>query len=144
MRGVRRMKAARIVVLGVAVVAGGLAAYLAAGDSPPPPAPQPVAKFDTVDVLVAKTDIGMGQTIKAPDIGWQQWPASSAGSLLIRRSSDPNAIETYDGAIARMPIASGEPLRDSKVIKAKGSGFMAAILPQGMRAISTEISPETG
>ena len=31
-----------------------------------------------------------------------------------------------------------------KLIKANGSGFMAAILPSGMRAISTEISPETG
>ena len=29
-------------------------------------------------------------------------------------------------------------------VKANGSGFMAAILPTGMRAISTEISPETG
>jgi pilus assembly protein CpaB len=29
-------------------------------------------------------------------------------------------------------------------VKADGSGFMAAILPTGMRAISTEISPETG
>jgi pilus assembly protein CpaB len=29
-------------------------------------------------------------------------------------------------------------------VKADGSGFMAAILPAGYRAISTEISPETG
>ena len=29
-------------------------------------------------------------------------------------------------------------------MKPDGSGFMAAILPSGMRAISTEISPETG
>jgi pilus assembly protein CpaB len=29
-------------------------------------------------------------------------------------------------------------------VNAKGSGFMAAILPTGMRAISTQISPETG
>jgi len=29
-------------------------------------------------------------------------------------------------------------------VKGDGSGFMAAILPTGMRAISTEISPETG
>ena len=29
-------------------------------------------------------------------------------------------------------------------MQANGSGFMAAILPVGMRAISTEISPETG
>src|SRR5207253_1363213 len=30
------------------------------------------------------------------------------------------------------------------LVKADGSGFMAAILPAGYRAISTEISPETG
>ena len=35
-------------------------------------------------------------------------------------------------------------MREAKLIKADGSGFMAAILPSGMRAISTEISPETG
>ncbi len=29
-------------------------------------------------------------------------------------------------------------------MNAKGSGFMAAILPSGMRAVSTQISPETG
>ena len=31
-----------------------------------------------------------------------------------------------------------------KLVRANGSGFMAAVLPSGMRAISTEISPETG
>ncbi|GCC45561.1 hypothetical protein chiPu_0029818, partial [Chiloscyllium punctatum] len=36
------------------------------------------------------------------------------------------------------------PIREQKLVKANGSGFMAAILPSGMRAISTEISPETG
>ena len=48
------------------------------------------------------------------------------------------------GSIARAPFIQGEPIRDQKLVKAEGSGFMAAILPTGMRAISTEISPETG
>ena len=43
-----------------------------------------------------------------------------------------------------LPLVAGEPVREAKLIKAGGSGFMAAILPSGMRAISTEISPETG
>ncbi|MEM5426803.1 Flp pilus assembly protein CpaB, partial [Paraburkholderia ferrariae] len=42
------------------------------------------------------------------------------------------------------PFIIGEPIREQKLVKANGSGFMAAILPSGMRAISTEISPETG
>src|SRR5207244_11804851 len=48
------------------------------------------------------------------------------------------------GPIARAPFTAGDPIREPKLVKANGSGFMAAILPTGMRAISTEISPETG
>ena len=48
------------------------------------------------------------------------------------------------GSIARAPFIAGEPIREQKLVRADGSGFMAAILPTGMRAISTEISPETG
>ena len=54
------------------------------------------------------------------------------------------ASSNIAGSIVRVPMAAGEPVRDNKLIKAKGSGYMAAILPSGMRAISTEISPETG
>ena len=43
-----------------------------------------------------------------------------------------------------MPFIAGEPIREQKLVKANGSGFMAAILPTGMRAVSTEISAETG
>jgi pilus assembly protein CpaB len=44
----------------------------------------------------------------------------------------------------RQPFSAGEPIRDGKLIKGKASGYMAAILPAGLRAISTEISAETG
>ena len=43
-----------------------------------------------------------------------------------------------------MPVAAGEPIREPKVVIAKGGGFMAAILPPGMRAVSLDISPDTG
>ena len=38
----------------------------------------------------------------------------------------------------------GEPIREAKLIKGNNAGFLAAMLPAGKRAISTEISPETG
>src|SRR5438874_13021211 len=62
----------------------------------------------------------------------------------VRRTEKPAAIEQLSGAIARSPFVAGEPIRDAKLIKANGSGYMAAVLDKGMRAISTEISPETG
>ena len=67
-----------------------------------------------------------------------------AGSNLINRASRAEAIKEIAGSIARAPFIAGEPIREQKLVKANGSGFMAAILPTGMRAISTEISPETG
>jgi pilus assembly protein CpaB len=142
---VKRMNRARIVVLTIAIGAGGVAAYLASGsDSRPPPSAEPVAQLQTVDVLVAKSDIGLGQTVTPNDVLWQTWPAAAASNSFIRRSDRPDATKEITGSIARAPFIAGEPIREPKLIKANGSGFMAAILPQGMRAVSTEISPETG
>ena len=140
---VKRMTPARIAVLALAVVAGGIAAYLASG-SGDKPAPSPVAQMQTVDVLVAKNEIGLGQSVKPDDLQWQTWPAATASSNFIKRTDRPEATKEITGSIARYPFIAGEPIREPKLVKADGSGFMAAILPTGMRAISTEISPETG
>jgi pilus assembly protein CpaB len=141
---VKRMNRARIVVLAIAVGAGGVAAYLVSGSSDKSPPPEPAAQLPTVDVLVAKSDIGLGQTVKPEDVQWQTWPSATASSNFIKRSERPDATAQVTGSIARSPFIAGEPIRDQKLVKADGSGFMAAILPSGMRAISNEISPETG
>jgi pilus assembly protein CpaB len=141
---VKRMNRARIVVLTIALGAGGVAAYLASGSDSKPPPTEPVVQLQTVDVLVAKSDIGLGQTVTSNDMLWQTWPAAAASNSFIRRSERPDATKEITGSIARSPFIAGEPIREPKLIKANGSGFMAAILPQGMRAVSTEISPETG
>ncbi len=138
------MKTARLVVLGIAIAAGGVAAYLASSydtkpvvaDAPPP--------LPTVDVLVAKSDIGLGQAVGVDDMQWQTWPAATASNNFIRRNDRPEATTQIAGSIARYPFIAGEPIRELKLVKANGSGFMAAVLPGGMRAVSTEISPETG
>jgi pilus assembly protein CpaB len=62
----------------------------------------------------------------------------------MRRNERPEAAKDVIGSIARSPFIAGEPIREPKLVKPNGSGFMAAILPTGMRAVSTEISPETG
>ena len=138
------MDKARILVLAIAGCAGLAALYLASGsDDKPAPAP-PVAQLPTVDILVAKTDIGLGQAVKPEDLQWQTWPAATASASFMRRDSNAEAIKDVTGSIARAPFIQGEPIREQKLVKADGSGFMAAILPTGMRAVSTEISPETG
>jgi pilus assembly protein CpaB len=140
---VKRMNPARIAVLGIAIVAGGIAAYLASGSDDKPAPAQPVAQLQTVDVLVAKNEIGLGQSVKPDDLQWQTWPATGSSNL-ITKTGRANAMTEITGSIARYPFIAGEPIREPKLVKADGSGFMAAILPTGMRAVSTEISPETG
>lgn len=139
------MNTARIVVLVIALGAGGVAAYLASGyENRPAPAAPVAEKLPTTDVLVARSDIGLGQLVKPEDMQWQTWPAATASGSFIRRDGRPEAINQIAGSIARVPLMQGEPIREQKLVKAQGSGFMAAILPTGMRAISTEISPESG
>jgi pilus assembly protein CpaB len=139
------MNTAQAIVLTIAVGAGSIAAYLVSGsESNKPVVAEPVTQLQTVDVLVAKNDIGLGQSVKPEDMQWQTWPAATASSTFIRRNERPDATNQIVGSIARAPFITGEPIREQKLVKADGSGFMAAILPTGMRAVSTEISPETG
>jgi pilus assembly protein CpaB len=139
------MKAARLVVLGVALAAGGLAALLAGRSEKPAPAPQkPVAQLETTDILVAKSNIGAGAPLPVHELEWKAWPTSSAGPHFIRKSDRPNAIEELTKSYTRSAISAGEPIQESRLIKAGQAGYMAAILPSGMRAVSTEIKPETG
>jgi pilus assembly protein CpaB len=138
------MKPARIVVLLVALAAGGIAALLAGRSDPPAPITQaPVAPLATVEVLVAGSDIALGQSVSANEFRWQTWPAASAGANFIQRNDKPDAINQLAGSIARSPFFTGEPIRESRMLKGPG-GYMAAMLPSGMRAISTDITQETG
>ena len=136
------MKFARIAVLAIAIIAGGAAAILVGGDEPPPPPPV-VQMAPTSEVLIAESDIGMGQVIQPSMLSWRPWPETGTAGF-ITKTATPEAISELTGAIARQPIVTGEPIRMQKVVKADGSGFMSAILPAGMRAIATEISAETG
>lgn len=143
------MKSAQIIILGGSVAAGLAALFLLNGAfNRAPPPPQTIVQREetpTIRVLVAHRDIGLGQTIKPDDLQWQAWAESSASNSFIRDTDTPKKeITDFVGRIARQPFVEGEPIREQKLIQANGSGFMAAILPQGKRAVSTEISDKTG
>jgi len=137
------MKAARLVVLGVAIAAGGVAAMLAGKGHKPEAPPPPMPTLETVDVLVAKADLQRGQLIEPPQIGWQAWPKAAANANFITRAVRPNAVTEFVHAIVRVPVAAGQPIYNPMVVFAKGSGFLAAVLPKGMRAIAMDVSPDS-
>jgi Flp pilus assembly protein CpaB len=97
------MYTARIVVLAIALSAGGVAAYLASGSDTKPPPAEPVAQLQTVDVLVAKSDIGLGQTVTPGDTRWQTWPAATTSNTFIRRNERPDAVTQIAGSLGLKP-----------------------------------------
>src|SRR5271154_1744678 len=93
------MNTARIIVPTIALGAGGIAAYLASGSDKPAPA-EPAAQLQTIEALVAKSEIGLGQTVKPEDIQWRNWPSDSASSSFIRCNDLPNPT-THAETLAR-------------------------------------------
>src|ERR1700747_3102626 len=104
---VKRMNRARIVVLTIAIGAGGVAAFLASGSDTRQPT-EPVVQLQTADVLVAKSDIALGQTLSADDMIWQTWPAATASSTFIRRNERPDATTQIAGAFASSAFIARE------------------------------------
>lgn len=141
------MKSARIIVLAIAVGAGGLAALLAGNMGEPEvvTVEQPAAapEIATEDVLVAARDIPMGSGVGNEGLSWQAWPRDAVNPAYITRAVRPDAAEDLAATIARTPFLAGEPIKEAKLVRTD-RGFMSAILPAGMRAVATRISPETG
>jgi pilus assembly protein CpaB len=138
------MKRARIIVLAIALTAALGAAWIAKKIVSGPRDVETVEKtVGATDVLVAAKNIGLGDSVRSDDLKWQQWPVEGVTPGLITRDAQPNAPTEFSGALARAPFIAGEPIKDQKLIKASEGGVMAAILPAGMRAISTPIREET-
>ena len=133
------MKPARLAVLGVAILSGGGAAMMMRKSEPPPAPPRAAPQtVNMSNVLVAVADVPMGQTLRAADLRWQPWPADAVPGGLITKNQAPDALEQTVGSIARTNLLGGEPIRRERLIKADG-GFMAAMLPSGMRAVAISI-----
>jgi pilus assembly protein CpaB len=138
------MKRAQIIGIGVAGSAGLLAFVMIQGLVNKPQVEKTVeVQVKSTEVLVARADIGLGQVANESLLRWQSWPEEAVTTGFVTRASTPNAMTQLSGAIARTPIMAGEPITSQKLIKAGQGGVLAAILPAGMRAISTKIKDET-
>ncbi|MER8368618.1 Flp pilus assembly protein CpaB [Mesorhizobium sp. M1378] len=140
------MPASRLIILSVAIAAAGGAGYVAKNMvvAPPPPVvdsgPQAPA-IALQDVLVLSGDVPMGSPL-ANNISWESWPSAGINANFITRAAEPEALDKLKGAVARVALYAGEPLRRSKLI-GEGQSFMSSILPSGMRAVATSISADT-
>lgn len=142
------MKPARIMILAVAAVAAGMAGLLAmrlAGkrDVIPQQIAAVVEREATVNVLVASANLPVGSRLNEQSIHWMAWPESGVVKGLITASERPDAPKDMNGAVVRLPIFEGEPIREEKVADSS-SRILSSLLPSGKRAVATEISVATG
>jgi pilus assembly protein CpaB len=139
------MKPAQIVLLLVALLAGGLAAFLATrGDSPAPQQSQVrVAEAPKVQVLVAKTPIGMAERLTADNVEWQNWPEGALRPDYVTNAAMPDAPQKLAGSVARFEFFAGEPIRDAKLVHVD-QGYLSAVLDKGKRGVSIPIDAASG
>ena len=140
------MKPARILLLLVAIVAGGLAAFLATrGEAPQTQIIQTtqIQQEAKRQVLVATSTIGVGQRLTRNLVSWQDWPDGAVRPEYITSDVIPDAPDQMVGTVARFEIFAGEPIREAKLVRAD-QGYLSAVIQQGMRAVSVSVSAESG
>ncbi|MGH7028113.1 Flp pilus assembly protein CpaB [Brevundimonas sp.] len=72
--------------------------------------------------------------------------AEDAAARVTRAATDlatGGAKADYIGAVVREPILAGEPIVARKIVRAGDSGYMAAYLEPGMRAMAIRVTVET-
>ena len=144
------MSPVRLIILVIAAGAAIGAVFLVRSMQQPAPAVAAVApvevekpKAPAKQILVAKSAIPVGKFVVADDLKWQAWPDGSPTGAFIDQKGNPEALEKMAGAVARYELVEGEPITNTKLVLPGDSGFMAAMLKPGTRAVAIEIAPET-
>ena len=161
---------AAVAALGLALVVramGSPSGEPAAVATAAPVETRPMAK-----VLVAARDLQPGERLAEGDLAWKDWPVDEVNPAFITDGSVPvgdaaaaaedkpegavasvtraaanlaggGAKADYVGSVVRDPILAGEPIVARKIVRAGDSGYMAAYLEPGMRAMAIRVTVET-
>lgn len=143
----RNIKPSRILLLLVALLAGGVAAFLATQRDQPvaEPVPQPATELvqeARTQILVAKAAIGIGQRLSPASVEWQDWPQGAVRPEYITIAAAPEALTDMSGSVARFEFFPGEPIREQKLVRAD-QGYLSAVLDNGMRGVSVSVAAES-
>ena len=127
-------------VLGLALICGGLAAYLSftylrsSGASGVAVASEPASS----QVIVAARDMQIGRVITPADIKQVDWPA---GNMPLGYSSSPAEVV---GRGLLTPVRANEPLLTNKLALKEAGGGLTITIPAGKRAMSVKVDEVIG
>ena len=136
------MNKGRLILLGVALVAGGGAfALVASGGDEAAPIAQVIPtqkEAPSVRVLVADTTFSRGDRLTQEETSWVKWPADMVPDHVITEEDEAFFAE-LTGKRARTTIYEGEPIIPAKIVGQGDRSVMAALLTPGMRAVSVDL-----
>lgn len=150
------MSPMRIIILLVAALAAAGAAFLVRNMSTqaPPPPPQPAAPVQpapvqevveapTTPVLVVTRNVKVGEMLTPADLDWTEWPDEQLNASFFTQDVTPEAVGEVSQSVVRTAMFENEPVLPGKIVKKGETGYMAALLEPGMRAVTVEISTVT-
>lgn len=147
------MSAMRLIILLVAAAAAVGAALLvrnlAPGETPVQAVqeivmPEPeVVEEPKVKVLVMRRDVSVGELLLPEDFAWVDWPEATLNFNYVTEDLMPDALEQFSQSVVRIAMYENEPVLPQKIVKKGETGYMAALLSPGMRAVSVEISTDS-
>lgn len=143
------MSPRRIIFIAVALLASGLTMWIgrsylesqrkaALEAQRQQPAPQQPATM----VLVAKGNLAAGQFVRAENLRWQPWPADGIAPSYIVQGQ--RQLEDFIGAVVRSGVSDGEPVTETRLVRPRDRGFLAAVLDPGYRAVTVNVTPASG
>jgi len=135
------MQQRNIILLGVAMVIGLFAVFLANSyfSGVEQRQQQTAAQQKQVRIVVAAQDMGFGTPLGVQNLRLANWPADSvpAGAF--------TALEAIKGpSVALRPIVAGEPVLASRISGADGRATLSANLPMGKLAYAVPINDVSG
>ena len=126
------------ILLALAVISGGAAAYLAMQYIRQQTTPLMAAQPKTAQVVVAAHDMPLGSIIGEHDVKTVDW----AGGAL-----PPGFIGSVPEAVGRgliTPVQENEPVLEAKLAAKGAGGGLPVIIDQGMRAVSVAVDQVVG
>ena len=108
------------------------------------PSPKTVAVQPTgVNVLIAKKDLMKGETLKAQDVQWKNYPEDVIFEGMVKKPTEGEP-KVYNKVLLR-DIVSGEPISTKSLIMdiEGGENNLSAKLAPGMRAVGVNVKADT-
>lgn len=123
-------------VLALALTAGGVLAF--GTYSYVQKSPTETVTMPTRSVVVAATDLGIGDELTKEDIRLIEWPANHLPQGVI---SDPAQVI---GRGLIMPVIQNEPILPMKLASAEAGSGLPPAIPPGLRAVSVRVNEVIG